>query len=161
MILKIQSLHLKEYFITFHLKSIPKDFELLSVNGLFWPSGLYHDCLPVSGLNGADGGVDEISQEEVFEEKLQEAMDLASQKSAQGRTMALESMCTAFIKKFIPDFVDNQRMTLTDIVERSMKKGKTAEQIAASRYEITQLVAIDFEIEGCSIEILTFALTSS
>jgi len=88
------------------------------------------------GLNGADGGVDEISQEEVFEEKLQEAMDLASQKSAQGRTMALESMCTAFIKKFIPDFVDNQRMTLTDIVERSMKKGKTAEQIAASRLAV-------------------------
>ena len=40
-------------------------------------------------------------------------MDLASQKSAQGRTMALESMCTAFNKKFIPEFVEDRRMTIT------------------------------------------------
>ena len=31
-----------------------------------------------------NAGVDELSQEEVFEEKLREAMDLATQKSAQG-----------------------------------------------------------------------------
>ena len=43
--------------------------------------------------------------------------------------MALESMCTAFLKKFIPDFVEDRRMTLTDIAERSMKKGKAAEQV--------------------------------
>ena len=73
-----------------------------------------------------------MSQEEAFEEKLREAMDLAGQKSAQGRTMALESMCTAFLKKFIPDFVEDRRMTLTDIVERSMKKGKSAEQITGT-----------------------------
>ena len=43
--------------------------------------------------------------------------------------MALESMCTAFLKKFIPDFVEDRRMTLTDIAERSMKKGKASEQV--------------------------------
>ena len=43
--------------------------------------------------------------------------------------MALESICTAFLKKFIPDFVEDRRMTLTDIAERSMKKGKAAEQV--------------------------------
>jgi len=89
-----------------------------------------------AGLNGADGGVDELSQEEVYEEKLREAMDLASQKSAQGRTMALESMCTAFLKKFIPDFVEDRRMTLTDLVERALKKGKSCEQIAAARLAV-------------------------
>ena len=46
-----------------------------------------------------------------------------------GRTMALESLCTAFLKKFIPEFVEDRRMTFTDIVERSLKKGKNAEQI--------------------------------
>ena len=43
--------------------------------------------------------------------------------------MALESLCTAFLKKFIPEFVEDRRMTFTDIVERSMKKGKNAEQM--------------------------------
>ena len=110
--------------------------------------------------NGAEGGVDELSQEEAFEEKLRDAMvilpinnsffliftkifvklisrkkrinndffylllfqDLASQKSAQGRTMALESMCTAFNKKFIPEFVEDRRMTITGIYFKIFKR---------------------------------------
>lgn len=63
-------------------------------------------------------------------------MDLASQKSAQGRTMALESMCTAFLKRYIPDFVEDRRMTITDIVERALKKGKCAEQVNAARVAV-------------------------
>ena len=50
--------------------------------------------------------------------------------------MALESMCTAFLKKFIPDFVEDRRMTLTDIAERSMKKGKAAEQVTGKMTSI-------------------------
>ena len=72
--------------------------------------------------NGAEGGVDELSQEEAFEEKLRDAMDLASQKSAQGRTMALESMCTAFNKKFIPEFVEDRRMTITGNLKKKHLK---------------------------------------
>ena len=85
-------------------------------------------------------------------------MDLASQKSAQGRTMALESMCTAFNKKFIPEFVEDRRMTITgnlkkktfkkcrnisiirnffaDIVEKALKRGKCAEQVAAAKLAV-------------------------
>lgn len=87
-------------------------------------------------MNGADGGIDELSQDEIFEEKLREAMDLAGQKSAQGRTMAIESMCTAFIKKFIPEFVEDRRMTITDIAERALKKGKGGEQMAAAKLAV-------------------------
>ena len=93
-------------------------------------------------VNGADGGIDEISQEEVFEEKLREAMDLATQKSAQGRTMALEAMCTAFNKKFIPEFVEDRRMTITDIVEKALKRGKYAEQVAASKLAVLLCVQL-------------------
>jgi hypothetical protein len=49
--------------------------------------------------------VDEQTQEEVFEEKLQGAIDGINQKSAQGRTSALESVAKAFVKKCMPDFV--------------------------------------------------------
>ena len=63
-------------------------------------------------------------------------MDLASQKSAQGRTMALESMCTAFNKKFIPEFVEDRRMTITG----NFKK-KTFKSV-----EIFQLFLISLQI---------------
>lgn len=53
---------------------------------------------------GADE-VDEVSQQEAFEEKLNEALDGLTQKSAQGRTNCFEAVTKAFIKKFIPDFV--------------------------------------------------------
>jgi hypothetical protein len=70
-------------------------------------------------------------QDAIFEEKLKEAMDLASQKSAAGRATALDSICRAFCKKYVPEFVENRRVTLTDIVERAVKKGKGAEIVSA------------------------------
>lgn len=82
-----------------------------------------------------EGGdeVDEQTQEEIFEEKLREAIDGINQKSAQGRTASLESVAKAFIKKFIPEFVTDRRFTLTDGVERSLKKGRGSEQAAAAQ----------------------------
>ena len=62
-------------------------------------------------------------------------MDLASQKSAQGRTMALESMCTAFNKKFIPEFVEDRRMTITGNSKKTFKS-----------VEIFQLFLISLQI---------------
>ena len=44
--------------------------------------GSYFYLLVPNGAGNVE--VDEISQEEAFEEKLREAMDLAGQKSAQG-----------------------------------------------------------------------------
>lgn len=49
--------------------------------------------------------VDEISRQEQFEEKLSEALDGLTQKSAQSRTVCFESVCKAFIKKYIFDYV--------------------------------------------------------
>jgi hypothetical protein len=58
-------------------------------------------------VSGGDE-VDEQTQEEVFEEKLREAIDGIIQKSAQGRTSSLESVAKAFIKKCMPDFVSDR-----------------------------------------------------
>lgn len=55
-------------------------------------------------LSGVDE-VDEHSQEEAFEEKLLESVDGLSEKSAQARTQALESLSNALSTHFIPDFV--------------------------------------------------------
>lgn len=83
-----------------------------------------------------DGGFeepDEQAQSDVFEEKLMEAIDGLTQKSAQGRTSCLESVGTSLTMKYIPEFVLNRKMTLTDCIERCLKKGRGVEQAAAAQ----------------------------
>ena len=58
-------------------------------------------------------GVDESSKIEIFESKLKEALELATQKSAAGRVKALDAICSAFQKRFCPDFIENQQVSST------------------------------------------------
>lgn len=85
-----------------------------------------------TGNTAEDDGSEDLTQSELFEEKLRETIDLATQKSANGRVEALKALCKAFGKKFVPDFVDNQKLTIQDAIEKSLKKGKGAERIAAA-----------------------------
>jgi len=84
----------------------------------------------------AEEGVDETSQLEQFEGKIKDAIELATQKSAAGRVKALDAICTGFLKRYCPDFVENQQMTICDLVERSLKKGKGGEVEVAARLSI-------------------------
>ncbi|KAF0299041.1 Interferon-related developmental regulator 1 [Amphibalanus amphitrite] len=79
-----------------------------------------------------DQDVDESSQAEHFEEKVCMAMDGALDKSATTRTNSLLALCTAFSKEYVPEFVESRRMTLSDTVEKSLKKGKSVEVAAAA-----------------------------
>jgi len=83
------------------------------------------------------------SQEEQFLEKVKEAIDLATQKSAAGRTKAIEALCHAFLKRYVPDFVCGRRVTVSDIVERSVKKGKGGEVVSASRLSVLLCLQLD------------------
>ncbi|KAK9301796.1 hypothetical protein QLX08_005990 [Tetragonisca angustula] len=65
-----------------------------------------------------DNEVDEFTQQEAFEEKLKEAIDGLTQKSAKGRTICFNGMEKIFAIKYIPDFVEDRKMTITDSVER-------------------------------------------
>ena len=69
------------------------------------------DMEDVGGGAGSQA-VDESSKVEMFESKLKEALELATQKSAGGRVKALEAICGAFLKRYCPDFVENQQVTL-------------------------------------------------
>jgi len=80
--------------------------------------------------------VDESSKDEMFEAKMREALELATQKSAAGRLKALEALCVALLKRYCPDFIENQQVTTCDVVERALKKGKGAEIEAASRLAV-------------------------
>lgn len=91
--------------------------------------------MPVSETSNAvnDDQVDESSAEEVFESKFKDALDLASAKAVATRVKGLDALCQALLKRYIPDFLDNQKMTIIDIVEKSLKKGKGAEVASASK----------------------------
>lgn len=55
----------------------------------------------------ASEDTDEI-QNDVFEDKLSDAIDGLLQKSAQGRTLSFEAVCNIFCKKYIPDYILNR-----------------------------------------------------
>lgn len=80
-----------------------------------------------------DNEVDELAQQEAFEEKLKEAIDGLTQKSAKGRIICFKGIEKIFAIKYIPDFVEDRKMTITDSVERGLKKGRGDEQATAAR----------------------------
>lgn len=80
-----------------------------------------------------DNEVDELAQQEVFEEKLKEAIDGLTQKSAKGRTICFKGLEKIFAVKYVPDFVEDRKMTITDSIERGLKKGRGEEQPTAAR----------------------------
>ncbi|KAM4748354.1 interferon-related developmental regulator 1 [Rhinophrynus dorsalis] len=80
-----------------------------------------------------DGGeVDEEAAQEDFEYKMRGFIDLTMDKSAKTRLAALEGLKNGLSSKLLYDFILERRMTLTDIVERCLKKGKSEEQSAAA-----------------------------
>ena len=82
------------------------------------------------------GALDESSKVEMFEAKLREALELATQKSAAGRLQALQAICDAFLKRYCPDFIENQQVTTCDVIEKALKKGKGAEVEAGARLAV-------------------------
>jgi len=90
-----------------------------------------------------DDGLEESTKLEQFETKMKEAIDLASQKSAAGRVKSLEAICNGFIKRYNPDFVDNQRITVCDLVDKALKKGKVGEVETAAKLSVLLALQLD------------------
>ncbi|KAJ6667733.1 hypothetical protein lerEdw1_016054 [Lerista edwardsae] len=85
------------------------------------------------GLLFAGGeAVDEQAQQEEVEEKLKECIDNVMDKSAKTRQVALESLRLAFSSKMLFDFLLERRLTVTDSLEKCLKKGKGEEQSLAA-----------------------------
>ncbi|XP_050435954.1 interferon-related developmental regulator 2 [Adelges cooleyi] len=89
---------------------------------------------------------------DAFEEKLGDAIDGLTQKSAQGRTTSFEFVYNVFCKKFIPEYIINRRMTITDSIERALRKGGDNEKAAAANLACLlciQLGSIDVAEDIC------------
>ncbi|XP_061864703.1 interferon-related developmental regulator 2 isoform X2 [Colius striatus] len=75
--------------------------------------------------------VGEQGQEEEVEDRLKEHMDNLLDKSAKTRQAALQSLRLAFSSKTLSEFLLERRLTLTDSLEKCLKKGKGEEQALA------------------------------
>ncbi|CAL7942598.1 unnamed protein product [Xylocopa violacea] len=113
-----------------------------------------------------DNEVDEFAQQEAFEEKLKEAVDGLTQKSAKGRTICFNGIGRIFALKYVPDFVEDRKMTITDSIERGLKKGRSEEQSSAAR--LSTLLCVQLGIyESAEVacrnlkSILTFIATDT
>ncbi|XP_068132608.1 interferon-related developmental regulator 1 isoform X1 [Hyperolius riggenbachi] len=76
--------------------------------------------------------VDEMAAQEDFEFKLKGFIDLAMDKSAKTRQTALEGLKSGMASKILYDFLLDRRITITDNLERCLKKGKGEEQCVAA-----------------------------
>ena len=67
---------------------------------------------------------------------MKEAIDLAGQKSGAGRVKALDALCSGLLKRYGPDLLENQQMTVCDVVQRAVKKGKGGEVVSGARLAV-------------------------
>jgi Interferon-related developmental regulator (IFRD) len=73
-----------------------------------------------------------LTGQEKNEEKFMQALESVSEKSAQTRTNGLQQLCDLMMHHYMPDFVDDRKMTLMDVIEKSVKRGKGGEQAFAA-----------------------------
>lgn len=102
---------------------------------------------------------DELSMSERYEDKFVQALENATEKSAQTRVAALESMCEILMHRYMPDCVDDRKETLVDCIEKSIRRGKGAEQAWGARLAPLLVLQLGGD-EGISKALNQFLLTT-
>lgn len=109
---------------------------------------------------------DFLSAQEQREDKLKEDIDNVTDKSAKTRITALGSLRLGLSSQVLGDFLTERRVTLTDALERCLKKGKDEEQSLAAT--VLSLLCIQLgsgsegeEVFHCLKPILISILTDS
>lgn len=112
------------------------------------------DAFSFAGEAVGNDEVDENSAQENFEDKLKESIDGLTQKSAQGRKDCMKVLISAMSKKYIYDFLIDRKLTVTDAIERCLKKGKGEEQAYAAT--VGMLLCLQLGLDGeeifCSLK---------
>lgn len=70
---------------------------------------------------------------EKHEEKLIQSLENAIEKSVQTRVQALQQICEILMHRYMPDFIEDRKITIMDIIEKSLRRGKGAEQGLAAQ----------------------------
>jgi len=88
---------------------------------------------------------EETAEQENFEDKFMDCLDLLTAKSASTRVKALTSIQMALRKNYKPDFFSSRQETLVDALLRCLRKGKADEQALAA--DCVALVALILEAQ--------------
>uniref|UniRef100_A0A8C8A002 Interferon-related developmental regulator 1 n=1 Tax=Oryzias sinensis TaxID=183150 RepID=A0A8C8A002_9TELE len=95
---------------------------------------------------GGDGSED--TAQEDFQYKLKGFIDSTVDKSAKTRQGALDGLKTAMATRILYEFISERRMTITDSIERCLKKGKGEEQRAAASLACLLCIQLGSGIES-------------
>ncbi|KAJ8373738.1 hypothetical protein SKAU_G00043180 [Synaphobranchus kaupii] len=95
---------------------------------------------------GGDGAEDGALED--FQYKLKGFIDSTVDKSAKTRQGALDGLKTAMATKILYEFILERRMTITDSIERCLKKGKGEEQGAAASLACLLCIQLGSGIES-------------
>ncbi|KAJ8262263.1 hypothetical protein GJAV_G00164450 [Gymnothorax javanicus] len=102
-----------------------------------------------TGSIAEDGGeVGEDVALEDFQFKLNGFIDSTVDKSAKTRQSALDGLKAAMATKILYEFILERRMTITDSIERCLKKGKGEEQCAAASLACLLCIQLGSGIES-------------
>ncbi|XP_077565457.1 interferon-related developmental regulator 1 [Stigmatopora nigra] len=94
------------------------------------------------------GEANEDTAQEDFQYKLKGFIDSTVDKSAKTRQGALDGLKTAMATRILYEFISERRMTITDSIERSLKKGKGEEQRAAASLACLLCIQLGSGIES-------------
>lgn len=82
---------------------------------------------------------------EKYEDKMLQLIENCAEKSVKIRIPALRSMCEIMQHRYFPDFIEDRKITIIDIAEKSLRRGKIEEQELAARLLILLIVQIGGE----------------
>uniref|UniRef100_A0A8C6TZJ7 Interferon-related developmental regulator 1 n=1 Tax=Neogobius melanostomus TaxID=47308 RepID=A0A8C6TZJ7_9GOBI len=94
------------------------------------------------------GEVNEDTAQEDFQYKLKGFIDSTVDKSAKTRQGALDGLKTAMANRILYEFISERRMTISDSIERCLKKGKGEEQRAAASLACLLCIQLGSGIES-------------
>ncbi|XP_068162816.1 interferon-related developmental regulator 1 [Antennarius striatus] len=94
------------------------------------------------------GEASEDTALEDFQYKLKGFIDSTVDKSAKTRQGALDGLKTAMATRILYEFISERRMTITDSIERCLKKGKGEEQRAAASLACLLCIQLGSGIES-------------
>lgn len=86
-----------------------------------------------------------------------------AEKSAKIRIPALKSMCEIMQHRYFPEFIVDRKITVIDIIEKSLRRGKNEEQELAARLAILQIIqtGADFTDFKTVCQILSSSINNS
>lgn len=86
-----------------------------------------------------------VTTNEKYEEKLLQSIENASEKSAQTRVQALQMIIEILQHRHITDFLEDRKITIMDIVDKSVRRGKNIEQECALKLATLLIIQLGGE----------------